>query len=90
MDEGTGNPALSPLWAKNNSAAESELIVDIIVWVSKSFDQVALIKSEAKGGKSVALGTGRHISKIPDEWFYLLCPDKDSPISSPERWVQLI
>lgn len=90
MDEGTGNLAPSPWRAKNNSAAESELIVDIIVWVSKSFDQVPLIKSEAKGGKSVALGTVRHISKIPDEWFYLLCPDKDSPISSPERWVQLI
>lgn len=90
MDEGTGNLALSPLRAKNNSAAESELIVDIIVWASKSFDQAALIKAEAKGGRLVALGKVRHITKIPDEWFYLLCPDKDSPIASPERWVQLI
>lgn len=79
MDEGTGNQAPAPLWAKNNSAAESELIVDIIVWVSKSLDQVALIKSEAKGGESVALGRVRHISKIPDEWFYLLCQAEPVP-----------
>lgn len=89
MDEGAGNLVPSPLQAKNNSAAESELIVDVIVWVSKSFDQTALMKSEVNRGKSVALGTVRHIAKIPNGWIYLLCPDKDSPISSPETWVQL-
>lgn len=90
MDEGTGNLALSPLQAKNNSAAESELIVGVIVWVSESFDQTALMNSVVNRVKSVALGTVRHIAKIPNEWIYLLCPDKDIPILSPESGVQLI